>query len=332
VIRIPLSAGALSRTTFRHSPLAEVTSSLRMLASGSVPPVHRPWYDEIGSRLPRLDRPLLKAVLPYRHELPTFLFPATHTVTIEQQLHGVAATPADLVRSELESTWSGEPMPPAARSVIAEGSAGAARIAEALWDYWSVAVQPYWSEIQAVLDDDLARRRRLLVRRGLGSVIAGIHPTLRLHGENLLLDKPDAYTTCAERTGLRFIPSVFVWPHLAFAADTPGQPSIAYAPRRVSRLWAAGEEPGDHGELAALLGAGRARILLELELPRSTTALAAKTRRSPASVSQHLTVLQRSGLVDRWRSGRTVLYQRTTLADRIIAPDSPHRASPASPH
>jgi DNA-binding transcriptional ArsR family regulator len=39
---------------------------------------------------------------------------------------------------------------------------------------------------------------------------------------------------------------------------------------------------------------------------------------SPPSISQHLSVLRRSGLVTSWRSGRSVLYRRTTLASSIV--------------
>lgn len=319
MIRIPLDAADLGRTTFEYSPLAEITSSVRLLASGVLPAVHRPWQEEVRPALRQLDWPLLRAVCPYRHELPIFLFPATNRVTIEQELNDVAAVPPALVRRELEMTWSGGPIPSAARSVISDGSAGPGRIANALWDYWSIALEPYWAQIRAVLDDDLAHKRRMLVTNGISGVIAGLHPTLRVLGEDLLIDKPDTYSVSTNGAGLRFIPSVFVWPHVALAHDTPRNPSIAYGPRRLSRLWAGdSDETTERTELAALLGSTRAFILLQLELPRSTTALAELTGHSPASVSQHLGVLRRSALVTSWRSGRSVLYQRTALADQVI--------------
>jgi DNA-binding transcriptional ArsR family regulator len=326
VIRIQLSTADIGCTTFAASPLVEITCSLFMLASGTVPAVHRPWYDEVWPDLQALDWPLLRAVVPHRHRLPTFLFPATTSLTVEEQLRDVAGTSAELVRAELKGTWAGQPMPSAARSVISDGPAGAGRIADALWDYWSIAIEPHWGQIRAALEDDLAHRRRLVAATGLSDVVAGLHDTLRVVGDSLQIDKPDSYTFRLGGAGLRFIPSVFVWPHLGFARDTPAAPTVAYGTRRLSRLWGTDSDCDEQAELAALVGSTRAAILLRLELPHSTTDLAAKMGHSPPSVSQHLAVLRRNGLLRSWRSGRVVLYQRTALGDQLIAPEPPRSA------
>ena len=53
-------------------------------------------------------------------------------------------------------------------------------------------------------------------------------------------------------------------------------------------------------------------MLAELSQPRSTRELAERLYLSPATVSYHLQILHRAGRVQRARSSRTVLYQRTT--------------------
>jgi DNA-binding transcriptional ArsR family regulator len=63
----------------------------------------------------------------------------------------------------------------------------------------------------------------------------------------------------------------------------------------------------------------RAAILSCLALPKSTTDLARELGQSAPSVSFHLSVLRRNGLVTSWRSGRRVLYRRTPLASGLLA-------------
>ena len=52
--------------------------------------------------------------------------------------------------------------------------------------------------------------------------------------------------------------------------------------------------------------------------PLSVGELAAALPVSRPAVSQHLSVLRRSGLVEGDRHGRSVLYLRTPVADRLV--------------
>jgi len=54
-------------------------------------------------------------------------------------------------------------------------------------------------------------------------------------------------------------------------------------------------------------------------VPLSTTQIAHELGQSPGSVNQHLSVLRGSGLVVSRRSGRSVLYRQTPLAQSMIA-------------
>jgi DNA-binding transcriptional ArsR family regulator len=94
----------------------------------------------------------------------------------------------------------------------------------------------------------------------------------------------------------------------------PWQPTVIYPARGVALLWEAADE---RPELAALIGAGKARILSALDAPRSTTELAAQLGLTPGGVSQHLSVLAGAGVVARTRERRVVLYARTALGDAL---------------
>jgi DNA-binding transcriptional ArsR family regulator len=74
--------------------------------------------------------------------------------------------------------------------------------------------------------------------------------------------------------------------------------------------------------LERLVGRNRARLLIALESPSSTTGLAARTSLAMGSVGDHLKVLLAAGLVLRRRSGREVLYWRTAVGDALVASGS----------
>jgi DNA-binding transcriptional ArsR family regulator len=68
-----------------------------------------------------------------------------------------------------------------------------------------------------------------------------------------------------------------------------------------------------------MLGRTRTILLAELEAPASTTELALRTGISVAGVSPHLTALRDAGMVSAHRSGRSVLYARTAVAESLLA-------------
>ncbi|MDJ0383488.1 helix-turn-helix domain-containing protein [Streptomyces sp. G-G2] len=67
-----------------------------------------------------------------------------------------------------------------------------------------------------------------------------------------------------------------------------------------------------------MLGRTRARVIGLLAQPASTTELAQRLGAGPGTVSQHLGVLHRAGLVTRARHGHLVLYLRSPLGDQLL--------------
>jgi DNA-binding transcriptional ArsR family regulator len=59
-------------------------------------------------------------------------------------------------------------------------------------------------------------------------------------------------------------------------------------------------------------------VLRALDAPASTTHLVEALGMSLGAVGDHLAVLRDSGLVTRVRSGRSVLYRRTSLGDALL--------------
>jgi DNA-binding transcriptional ArsR family regulator len=317
----------VARTRFGFSPLAEVVQSLYQLSSSRVPSLHRPWWEATRGGLRGVDMALLHAVLPASAYVADFLFSAaSHPGGIEEQLRLVAEADVAGIRADVEAVWGRQPVPAPARDLVAEGAGGARRLADVLWRYWTVAIEPHWQQVRAVLEDDLAYRAAQLTAGGVDALLSGLHPEVSVRGEVLRIDKPrHSVDHDLAGDGLALFPSVFAWPGL-MVDKAPGRPAtLVYACRGVGRLWGRGSsQPGcDDEALGALLGSSRAAILGCLALPKSTTELAGELGQSPPSVSFHLSVLRRSGLVTSWRSGRQVLYRRTQLADGLVAASGP---------
>ncbi|MGI8414730.1 MAG: DUF5937 family protein [Nakamurella sp.] len=321
MIRLRLSPGDLERLRFAYSPLAEVAESLYVLHSGTVPSLHQEWFDKTRKRLRGVDMETLRAIVPApRPHVASFLLAGARepSTSIDAQLALVAACPADRLCADLDVVWRGE-LPPAVRRIVEQG--GGARIAEALWQYWRVAIRPYWPQIRAVLDADVAYRASRLARGGIEALLADLHPELELaqHAIQVQSNAPGAEHHLGGH-GLLLVPCVFAWPHVMADFGAANSPSITYGPRGIAELWPnADVTTPDSDALAALLGRSRAAILLTVGLPKSTSDLADELHQSMPAVSAHLAVLRRSGMVTCWRTGRRVLYQRTPLATSIVA-------------
>ncbi len=324
VIHVRLTVSDLALTRFAYSPLAEVGESLYLLSKGSVYGLHQGWYADVAPRLADTDLELLLGVVPPRPWIADFLFSgATDASTsIDTQLDQLAAMPAADFAAELRSVWRGGPPPRRVAELIAAGPDGPRRLAAALHDYWSAAIEPYWAAMRAVLDEDVAYRAGELVRSGVATMLGAMHPELSIRDDVLRIAKKRASLHQDEQLtghGILLVPSVFVWPNVVFAVDPSRPPSLTYPARGVGNLWSrpqpelAGTDP-----LSALLGRSRAEILAALDQPSCTTELAARLSQSPSAVSQHLSVLRRNGLVRSWRAGRRVLYLRTELATSIV--------------
>jgi DNA-binding transcriptional ArsR family regulator len=321
MIRLRLSSTVLARMRFAYSPLAEVAKSLYMINSGTIHPLHRGWYERVRSDLGRVDRELLRAVVPPGGHVAEFLFvgATATTTTIEEQLQLVAEWPQEHFMSELAQARRGVGPSIAVRRLVELGADGPRRVADALEQYWSIALAPYWPQLRAVLDADVAYRVGKLARGGIAELMQDLHPSVELTEHairvaSLAEDEVDA-------GGLTLVPCVFIWPRLWVEIGLAGEPSLTYGARGVGALWQEidGASEEDEDALGALLGRTRAEILVSLRLPRSTTDLARSLRLTPPTVSSHLAILRRGGLITSWRSGRRVLYQRTAVGSTIVA-------------
>ena len=82
VIELELDSRVLGNTVFAFSPLSEVASSLKVLGDPVCPAVHRPWRDDVASRLRGLELSLLLALAGRGKWTPDFLYPTVSSPQI----------------------------------------------------------------------------------------------------------------------------------------------------------------------------------------------------------------------------------------------------------
>ena len=320
MFELRMAPADLTQLRFAHSPLAEAINSLYMLHTGQVDALSRRWAQTARERLRAVDTTLLRAIVPPGRSILMPPLDLNGINTIEHQLQLLAEWPPSRLRAELEGVWQGVCMPDAAREVIADGPAGTRRVAMALGIYWDAVIAPRWDQMRAVLDAEIAYRAQQVTLGGISALLKDMHPKIQLHQSSIHVSKNGFRNYDLEGNGLLLIPCVFAGPHIMFDPGSLGLPVIDYGPRGVGAVWDNNGTTASSGEpLAALIGHSRTAILRNAELPRTTTDLARELGLSGASISVHLSILKRCGMVTSWRSGRRVLYQRTPLASSILS-------------
>jgi DNA-binding transcriptional ArsR family regulator len=333
LVVLELDVADLAGTRFAITPLGETLRSVALLGSPDPPAVNRPWVrwarEELDRRPLRLAR-LWPLVMTGRPTWPEFLVPAPagKSPGLDEELACLCATPDEAVRASLGRVFGAGRWPDTARDLAERPRQSLAEIAAEIAECHDRLIAPHWERLRSVLDADIAYHAGLLAGGGARSLFGDLHPGLRWSAGKLLMT--DAEQGVGQVTlgpdGLVLTPSVFIWPEWSVKKMTSTQTTLLYPARGAATVWeeadlrrpATGAGTGDREAVEALLGAPRARLLGTLRSPATTSALARRLGVTPSAVSQHLAVLHRGGLVDRQRSGRTVLYQTSALGLALL--------------
>jgi DNA-binding transcriptional ArsR family regulator len=326
VLRFTASAEDLLRSRFALSPAFELCGLLRRL-SGRDEPLPAAWATRLAPGFARLRRETeLDAVLALqaRRAGVNFVAPPPRRLTQrwEDDVEAIRATPLALARAEIDTVLHEREQSLCDPRLLALLSADdvVEKIAETLDRAWHELLAPDWPQLRAVCERDVVHRVGVIGERGWKVAVEGLNEGLVWEGQRLLVGllQTDAEVSLAGE-GLLLVPSVLVSPGLAVFHDEPWPKALIYRARGTAALWERAT-PGPDGvaSLAALLGRSRARLLLELGAPASTSQLARALGMAPGAVGDHLAVLRGSGLLVRARSGRSVLYRRTALGDALV--------------
>ncbi|MEV6109483.1 DUF5937 family protein [Streptomyces sp. NPDC051940] len=318
MLELSFTLDDVARTRFAISPLWEVITSVRVLKGAPDQWLHRRWLEQVRPRLAaaRVDLSPLTDLIMVDGGIPGFLCPppTTPQPSLEVELATLRSTPVERIRIR-------HSLVPQERidALRADPGAGMERVAAAVEAYWELALAPYWPRILTLLEGDVMHRARLLAEGGAQRLFADLDPqvdwdsgTLQLatryaHGERRL-----------DGRGLLLVPSAFVSPRVFSVTGEVWQPTLRYPPRGLATLWSPRHTSAPEA-LTAVLGRTRTLLLAELTAPASTTDLARRLSVTPGAVSQHLTALRAAGLLTAHRTGRIVLYARTSAAESLLA-------------
>jgi DNA-binding transcriptional ArsR family regulator len=330
---LELDVADLAATRFAISPLGETLRAVQLLGRPDPPALNRPWVRwaraELDRRPLRLPR-LWPLIVPGRPYVPEFLFPAPpgKSPGLAEELARVCATPDEAVRSSLRRVFGDDQWPGSATRLSERPRESLAQIAAEIAECHDRLLAPHWERLRSVLDADIAYHAGLLAGGGARSLFSDLHPDFRWSAGRLLLSDAETGPADSQVTlgpdGIVLVPSVFIWPEWSVKKTTSTQTDLWYPARGAGTVWDDGAlwsiDSGAGGVEAAeaLIGAPRVRLLSVLRSPATTTALARRLGVTPSAVSQHLAALHRGGLVDKQRSGRTVLYQTSALGLALL--------------
>ncbi|MFJ1693940.1 ArsR/SmtB family transcription factor [Streptomyces sp. NPDC088252] len=314
-----INTDTLAGSRFVVSPLAETTAALNALERGRAEhPGERAWLDVHLSayRSRQAADPVAALLVPaalggsWNADFITPTPTGEGTPSLEEELVPVRATTPERARADLAVALGGRPLPE-----LLDRDDLAQRAADVLHWVWRHTVLPDWPRRRRIIEADVVARTGQLGQGGWAAALSGLRPGMRwLGGSRLQINAHDHPPKQLAGVRLLFVPvtqrSGWVsWDDdaLRYAVVYPCSGTLADAGR---------ERVPD--ALGRLLGPARAAVLVLLASPKSTIQLVALTGQGLGSVGRHLRVLLDSGLADRRRAGRSVLYFRTDVGDALV--------------
>ena len=321
---LSFTADDLAQVRFAPSPMWEVVTSFRILREPGLYPVHGPWFDQVRPRLAAcgLLNGRLATLIPAHGYLPDFLNPPPTgaTPTLAAELDVIRATPYAQLVADLDYLGHRHgPRGPFVQKLRDHPETAMEELINEIRQYWDTAIAPYWSRIKTVLEADVFHRARQVAEHGAVRLFNELHPDVSWNSGTLqMLHRRRILCRDDNAPGLILVPSVFAWGKILTRAGAGDVPQLCYGSRGVGTLFER-RSSGPSESIAAVLGRSRALLLAELEAPASTTELASRTGMSAGGVSEHLMALRGAGMVSAHRTGRSVLYARTSVADSLLA-------------
>lgn len=330
-LRIHFTPQDLARTRLAEGPrpMLELDIALRLLQEESHPTRFGPWRRESLRRLSPRVRGLFDLIPPTGWTVD-FLDHATAD-SLDEALDRIRATPAARLRADME-TWAergGARRIPAWTRSLGSDRRLLQELAHTAGHAYQQVIAPYQRQLDALSGADQTLRRRQLGHGGLDTLLSGLNPRhIRWRPpvlELTMASGADGDIPLLGR-GLLLIPSVFGAVYPALNDEAEPQPWLTYPvglretdlclpPTDTARALSTVPD-----SLAALLGHTRAVVLWTIARHPgcTTTELARRAGISPASASQHATVLRTAGLTTTTRHHNAALHAASPLGTGLL--------------
>jgi DNA-binding transcriptional ArsR family regulator len=292
-------------------PMWEMLLSLHLLQSGDGAVVFGPWKKRVRRRL-RETVELVPWLAPPVGYSPDFLTPAGGGVD------AVLSTPRHRLGTDLGRLASTRPVPDWVGRLARGERAALDRLGTDLHAYHRLALAPHWDHIRSRVDADRAVRAGHVLDGGSERLLERLHPDVRWEPPALRVRYGGGDRELRlDGRGLLLVPSFFCWHDPITLLDPELPPVLVYPVERELGWHDPGDRPG-HRTLTALLGRTRA-VVLESVADRCTTGeLARRLGISPASASEHATVLRAAGLVTTSRDRNMSRHALTALGRAVL--------------
>ncbi|MFF0416149.1 ArsR/SmtB family transcription factor [Kitasatospora sp. NPDC004745] len=340
MLHLDLDRAVLANTRFAISPLANALGVLWLLRGDARAGRARPagdaraggWRGLVRETVRERRLVLLDALFTDAGDyVPDFLTPQPEApeASVQDELHAVATTGSARLRWELDVMTRGidaerltgrATVPVPLRDALERGEQEfAERAAAELQVLWDTALAPHWSALRARLETDITHRARTAAFDGLSGMLSTLHPRVSLADGRLhLITRLQG--RIPDTTGLVLTPSAFATDLRLVIDSVPAPatrlPMFAYPAR-------SGPGPGGGSPVRDLLGVTRARLLTDLRTARTTAELGERHFLAASTVSYHLGILHRTGLITRTRTGQRVLYEQTPRAADLLTGTAP---------
>lgn len=315
MIEVDVDAATIAATRLAASPAHEMVCLLRLVSARRCHPVLGDPGPAARWVMRDRDVRLLAALIPRRRDayVPDFLTPRPDSAAADQaladQVDAIAAADPDAVQHQLADRSGHQVRVVADVARAADDGSLPLRAARAVQILWRAAKADLWPRIAVATQADIAERSSTIATSGVGAALGRLHPAISWHGSTIRIDKPYDERLQLRLTTLVLAPSVLGWPRTTAQLCDPDAAVVTYPVASPGR---SGAPTGPaSSSTAALIGRSRTAILRHLSTERTTTELSARLGLAPSTVSHHLGVLHRAGLVTRRRASRGVLYLRS---------------------
>jgi DNA-binding transcriptional ArsR family regulator len=320
-VEFRLGSSDISMVRFGISPGHELVHAVRVLLRPQAAPLQWGWFRTVQQQTRSEAFRLMAVICGADGYMPDFLTATpSGDMTPEEELERLREVPDEQLRLDLEkmvlrSTGARQEE---IRALISAPGYARQVIADAWQEVWAALLAPVWPQMLRLLRGDIAVRARRSSDAGLAVMASTLHSTVTWADEivRVQMRQHEEIVDCAG-TGLVLVPSVMMPARgCAVLTERPVQPTIFYPAHGISETWHR-DGADTFAALTALLGQARARLILELQQPLSTSECAQLTDVAVSTASHHLTVLRDAGLIDSRRTGTRVLHTRTPLGEAL---------------